>query len=173
MQILEFHSSTPRDDGAKYLVTFCSKIGGEDYWFKIVMPVKAHSLNCVRWCSAFQISEFKVRRSHPVTIVKIAKAVIYIGDMQNGAEDNALNLPSEWSPIARQRVQPWVMGQVPAVRGCQRRVVQNLFLTVPRTYETQDPLANRYYFQCQFDVLSPQVIDLTGEDDSDAILDAA
>jgi hypothetical protein len=170
MQELKIEGSTPRNDGSKYIVRFCSKIDGEDNWFSIVMPVQASDMATVRWCSIVCITEIRKPRSHPVPFVKIPKAIIYIGDMENSDLDNVLNLPSEWSP-SRPRVQPWTMGQVLASargqQGCRRQQVKNLILTVPRTYNIQDPNANREYFYCSFEreEVSPEVIDLTGDSD--------
>jgi hypothetical protein len=97
-----------------------------------------------------------------VTIVKIPIAIIYVGDIENDDMDNALNLPSEWSP-SRPRGQSRAIGQV--VRGCRRQVVQNLVICVPRRYNMQDPNANRVYFHCSFEHdINSDVIDLTAED---------
>jgi hypothetical protein len=162
MQDLQYYSSTPRNDGTKYMVKFCSKIEREDHWFSIVMPVNASDIACVRWCSVITIADIRKPRSHPVTIVKIPIAIIYVGDITNDDVDNALNLPSEWSP-SRPRGQPRAIGQF--FRGCRRQVVHNLVLCVPRRYNMQDPNANRVYFHCSFEhAVNSDVIDLTAVD---------
>lgn len=178
MQDLQFYSSTPRNDGTKYMVKFCSKIGREDHWFSIVMPVHASDIACVRWCSVITISDIRKPRSHPVTIMTIPIAIIYVGDIENGDVDNALNLPSEWSPSRPRgpRGQPQAMSRV--VGGCRRQLVHNLVLCVPRRYNVQDPNANRGYFHCSFEHadIHSDVIDLTvnsdvSDESDDAVID--
>jgi hypothetical protein len=85
---IRIHAST-RNDGSKYIVRFVSKIDGEDNWFSNLMPVQVSDIACVRWCSIACITEIiRKPRSHPVIVMKIPKALIYIGDMENNDLDN-------------------------------------------------------------------------------------
>jgi hypothetical protein len=128
-QDLQLFASTPRNDGMKYIVKFYSKIGGDEHWFSIVMPVQTSDVAAMRWCSVIAVVDVRRPRSHPVTIVKFPEVYIYIGKMDDVASEDFLNLPSEWSP-SRPRVRPWSRAQVLAgvygEHNCRRQLVKNI-----------------------------------------------
>lgn len=160
MQELLLDSISLRSDEVKYFVTFSTRIGGEDHWFSIALPVETSNAASVRWCAAITVVEISKPRSHPVTILKIPEAVIKIGDKRRaGTYDNdVLDFPSEWSPSR---------GSVPSGLANLRNVnriqkVKNLVVCVPRTLNIEEPGESINYFHCSYEPVADEVIDLTG-----------
>jgi hypothetical protein len=161
MQELPLDSISLRLDEVKYIVTFSTRIRGEDHWFSIALPVQTSDVACVRWCAVVTILEVKKPRSHPVTILKIPEAMIKIGDKRRAAsyDNDVLDFPSEWSP-SRGSVPSGLANTRDGVNRIQK--VKNLVVSVPRTYNVQVPGASRNYFHCSYEPVADEVVDLTG-----------
>jgi len=161
MQELPLDSISLRLDKVKYLVTFSTRIGGEDHWFSIALPVQTSNVACVRWCATITILDISKPRSHPVTILKIPEAAIKIGDKTRAAkyDNDVLDFPSEWSP-SRGSVPSGLANPRSGVNRIQK--VKNLVVSVPRTLNVEVPDASRNYFHCSYELAADEVVDLTG-----------
>ena len=171
-QDLQLFASTPRNDGMKYIVKFYSKIGGDEHWFSIVMPVQTSDV--ALWDGAQLLLSWTFGGRDPIpwrlwsfprctsTLVRWMTwhpRTFWIS-LQNGhPADHVFDhgLALKFLQVS--------MGRITAEG---RQLVKNVVLSVPRTYNVHDSNANRDYFRFSYELDNgPEVIDLTVDSASD------